>query len=101
MKTIKIIGSDWEMVASKSREANEERCQDRGIDWRNICGCCGKEIKEGSEKKSLRLIEGGEYFTEYDGELDGTHDMGWWNVGPVCYKKFLKNRKEIETRVEC
>ncbi len=103
MKTIKIIGSDWDLVASPKREENEQKSYDNwtGKGLPQICGCCGKVIKDTDTAKSLRLIEGGEYFTEYNGELDESHDMGWWYVGSVCYKKFLKNRKEIETTVEC
>lgn len=97
MGTIKIIGADWDLVASPRREENEERSQMKGGEiGHNICGCCGKIITNLEERKSLRLIDGGNYFTEYDGELSDTHDMGWWYVGSVCYKKFLKNKKEIE-----
>lgn len=94
---IKMVVADWEMVVSPKREENEERSQEKGGEiGHNICGCCGKIITNPEQRKSLRLICGGDYFTEYDGELDESHDMGWWYVGSVCYKKFLKNRKEIE-----
>lgn len=97
MGTIKIIGADWDLVASPRREENEERSQMKGGEiGHNICGCCGKIITNLEERKSLRLIDGGNYFTEYDGELSDTHDMGWWYVGSVCYRKFQKNKKEIE-----
>ena len=50
--------------------ANEERSEMKGGEiGYNICGCCGKIINNLEERKSLRLIDGGNYFTEYEGEL--------------------------------
>ena len=99
MKNIKIKVADWDLVASPSREENEERSQMKGgkIGY-NICGCCGKIIKEPTTAKELHLIEGGEYFTEYEDEINTCKgaDMGWWTVGPTCYKKYKKNEKEVE-----
>ena len=96
MNAIKMIVADWEQVVSPKREENEERSQIKGGEiGHNICGCCGKIITNLDQRKSLRLFDGGNYFTEYDGEWSDTHDMGWWYVGSVCYKKFLKNIKEI------
>lgn len=94
---IKIIASDWDLICSKDRDENEDWSQCHGGKLgHNICLCCGKIIKNLNNRKSLRLIEGGSYLTEYEGELDEDFDMGWWYVGSACYKKFLKNRKEIE-----
>lgn len=102
MKTIKIIGADWELVASPKREENEEKSYQNwtGKGVPVLCGCCGKIIKDTSKAKSLHLIEGGSYFTEDEREFDDGSDMGGWYVGPTCYKKYLKNRKEIEITKE-
>lgn len=94
MKNIKIKVADFELVVSSKREENEEKSYEKG--YENICGCCGKPIKNAETSKSLHLIEGGLYFTEYEDEIDDGSDMGWWSVGPVCYKKYKKNEKEIE-----
>ena len=64
MKTIKIIGAEWGLVASPKREENEERTYEnwKGSDLPQICGCCGKAIKNIDSAKSLRIIDGGRYF---------------------------------------
>ena len=98
MKNIKIVVADWDKVETKSREDELQRSQDKGYEWDSICGCCGKPIKNAETAKALHLIEGGSYFTECEDEIntcDGS-DMGWWTVGPTCYKKFKKNSYEIE-----
>lgn len=94
MKNIKIKATSWDLVVSPKREANTETSWNKGVEPMNICGCCGKELT--GARHSLRLIEGGEYFTEYEGQLEESSDMGWFLVGNTCYKKFLKNATEIE-----
>lgn len=98
MSTIKIIGADWEQVGSPKRWENEERSYQnwKGEGLPQLCGCCGKTIKNFETAKSLRIIEGGEYFTEYEGNLEECSDMGWWYVGSDCYRKYAKNKREIE-----
>jgi len=104
MKTIKIIGAEWEKVSSPKRDENEERSYDNwtGSGLPQLCGCCGKIIKDVSTAKSLRLIEGGDYWTEHseDDVFEFSGEMGWWYVGPDCYKKYTKNKKEIEVEIE-
>ena len=104
MKTIKIIGAEWEKVSSPKRDENEERSYDNwtGSGLPQLCGCCGKVIKDVSTAKSLRLIEGGDYWTEHseDDVFEFSGEMGWWYVGPDCYKKYTKNKKEIEVEIE-
>ncbi len=98
MGTIKIIGADWDLVASPRRADNEDKSYAnwKGKDLPQLCGCCGKVIKNVAEAKSLRIIEGGSYFTEYEGDLEECSDMGWWYVGSDCYRKYTKNKREIE-----
>ena len=62
-----------------------------------MCEKC-KIIQNPETAKALHLIEGGDYFTECEDEINTCHgaDMGWWTVGPTCYKKFKKNSYEIE-----
>ena len=101
MKNIKIKVAEWNKVSLsyETREKNENRSQEKGFEiGYSICGCCGKPIENPESAKALHLIEGGKYFTEYEGEIntcDGA-DMGWWKVGAVCYKKYKKNEKEVE-----
>ena len=93
MKNIKIMAAEFDSVESPKRYENEEKAYDNGAE--NICVCCGKEIKDFTKAKSIHLIEGGKYLTEVDEDF-GNGDMLWFSIGPTCYKKFLKNRKEIE-----
>lgn len=101
MENIKIKVADWDKVSLDydTRDRNEEYSQEKGYELcYSICVCCGKPIKDVSAAKSLHMIEGGEYLTEYEGEINTCEgaDMGWWRVGPVCYKKYKKNEYEIE-----
>lgn len=101
MKNIKLIVADWKKVSLgyETRERNEERSQEKGYEIGfSICACCGKPIENPETAKGLHLIEGGSYFTESKEEINTCHgaDMGWWTVGPTCYKKFKKNSYEIE-----
>ena len=100
MENIKIIVADWEKVSLdyETRERNENKCYEKGVDYDKICVCCGKEIKNMENAKKLHLIEGAGYWTEDKRTINEKQgaDMGWCTVGPTCYKKFLKNRKEIE-----
>lgn len=108
MKTIKVICTDESLVYSPNYQENEERTmqkmakRDGKATYERICGCCGREIKNLETAKALHLIEGGRYFTEDErtiNEKEGA-DMGWWTVGPTCYKKFLKNKKEVEISIK-
>lgn len=104
MRNIKMIVADYDLVVSSNRDENEDKAytiaSKKGIDNPQLCGCCGKIIKDIDTAKSLRIIGGGKYYTEYDGEDVPSDDMGWWYVGSVCYKKFLRNKKEADVEVE-
>lgn len=93
MKNIKIMATEFDSVESPKRFENEEKAYDNGAE--NICVCCGKEIKDATKAKSIHMIEGGKYLTEVDEDFENG-DMLWFSIGPSCYKKFLKNIKEIE-----
>jgi len=99
MEKIRVIVADADLVYSSKRDENEERSQEKGFELgHNICCCCGKGIKNMETAKQLHLIEGGEYFTEDKREINTRtgSEQGWWIVGPACYRKFLKNKKEVE-----
>ena len=98
---MKIKVTEWDNVSlnCETRQKNEDRSQEKGFEiGYSICACCGNPIKKPENAKSLHLIEGGVYFTEYEGEINTCKgaDMGWWIVEPVCYKKYKKNEKEVE-----
>lgn len=102
MTKIKVICADYDLIYSSKHDENEDGCYERGVDPSNICICCGKEIKNLETAKQLHLIEGGSYFTEDQREInmESGSDMGWFFTGPSCYKKFLRNRKEVEITIE-
>lgn len=60
-----------------------------------------QKIKRDCKKKTqgLRLIDGGSYFTEYEGEVDCSTDLGWWYIGPKCFKKYKKLEKEMDVNI--
>ena len=104
MENIRVIVADADLVYSSTFQETEETTmqqmakRDGKVEYGRICGCCGKEIKNMNTAKQLHLIEGAGYWTEDKRTINEKcgADMGWWVVGPTCYKKFLKNRKEVE-----
>ena len=99
MRNIKIMATEFDLVESPKRYENEKNTYANGAEYENICVCCGKGIKDFTKAKSIHMIEGGEYLTEVDEDF-GDGDMFWFSIGPACYKKFLKNRKEIESKIK-
>lgn len=94
-KTIK--AADFDAITTPTREANIDKCDMKGVDY---CQCCGRELKPESKTYQLRLIEGGELFTEYEGEdIDLSSDLAWWRIGAICYKKYKKAEKETAIEV--
>lgn len=78
-----IIG--YAKIAAKDRDEQADKCDyDKG----KPCIICGKAVKESPNIKLLRLVKAGTYIT--DSEADFEDDMGWYPVGNICYKRFLK-----------
>ena len=48
-----------------------------------------------SGKYPVRLINGGEYLTEFEGDLDQNNDMGWFNLNTREYNLFKANLKKM------
>lgn len=90
---MKIIGVKADILFSEKYDENEEKAYSNGI--MNVCACCGKGIKNTENAKQIHVIEGWGAYTEDERDF-GNGDMGWVFIGNSCYKKFLKNRKEIE-----
>ena len=99
MEIIKIIGANADLICSDKYYENEEKALDRGVENDRICACCGKEIKDITKAKSIHIIEGGKYLTEDEREFDDGSDLGVFPIGSACYKKYLKNRREITLEV--
>ena len=51
MKTIKIKAAEYDLVVSSKREENEEKSYEKGYEGANICGCCGKPIKNAENRQ--------------------------------------------------
>lgn len=93
---MKIKGTKVELIdlAYEQHERNEEIAYSKGFE--NVCICCGKGIKDIKKTKWIRMIEGGEFYTEDEQELDPYGDMGWFPIGNICYKKYKENEVDIE-----
>ena len=78
----------------KQQERNVDIAFSKG--FQDVCVCCGKGIKDINKTKRIRMIEGGEYYTEDEQELDPYGDMGWFPIGTTCYKKYKENEIDIE-----
>jgi hypothetical protein len=93
---MKIKGAKVELVDLdyKQKDRNEEIAYSKG--FQDVCICCGKGIKDIKKTKWIRTIEGGEFYTEDEQELDHYSDMGWFPIGNTCYKKYKENEIDIE-----
>mgnify|MGYP007101840770 FL=1 len=92
-----IKAAKFDAIATSTREANIDKCEMKGVYY---CQCCGRELKPKSKTYQLRLIDGGDLFTEYEGEdIDPCTDVGWWRIGATCYKKYKKAEKETAIEV--
>lgn len=83
----------------------EEKKRDERLDDAGMYGCCicGKAIKEGAEKRMLHWLPNGAFVDDEDSpiQVEPGADIGYWEVGAVCYRKFLriaeeKTKEEIE-----
>ncbi|MBQ5878442.1 MAG: hypothetical protein IIW71_11710 [Treponema sp.] len=86
---VNLVNLDWHQI-----DRNEELAYSKG--FRDVCVCCGKGIKDIEKSKRIRMIEGGEFYTEDEQELDPYGDMGWFPIGNSCYKKYKANESDIE-----
>ena len=79
---------EYNKIVAKDRDECADKCDyDKG----EPCIICGKAVKETPNIKLLRLVKAGRYIT--DSEEDFEDDMGWYPVGNICYKRFLKMAK--------
>ena len=83
----------------------EEIKRNDRLDDAGMCGCClcGKAIKEGAEKRMLHWLPNGAFVDDKDSpiEVEPCADLGYWEVGDVCYRKFQriaedKTKEEVE-----
>lgn len=86
-----LVNLDYEQ-----QERNEEIAYSKG--QMEHCICCGKGIRDIKKVKWIRMIEGGEFYTEDEQELDPYGDMGWFPIGNSCYKKYKANEIDIEIK---
>jgi hypothetical protein len=93
---MKIKGAKVELVDLdyQQKDRNEEIAYSKS--FQSVCICCGKGIRDIKKTKWIRMIEGGEYYTEYEQELNFNEDMGWFPIGTTCYKKYKENEIDIE-----
>lgn len=75
------------------KEKNEEKY---GCGW--VCCICGKPIDKHKEYHMLHMCPDGTLVDDIHDpitDFDECAEMGYFEVGSTCYKKFLKNAKEM------
>lgn len=78
----------YENIRAKDYDEQEDKCD---FGQGKPCIICGRLVKTDKPFKQLRLICGGNFITDDEGEFED--DMGWYAVGNACYKKFIKIAK--------
>lgn len=66
-------------------------------DGNNPCVMCGKEIKENGKFYYLHMCPDGTLIDDQDDpiEFEPQCEMGYFPVGMSCYKRFLKQAKDV------
>ena len=81
------------MFRTDNYEQNYNRALDRGANFDTTCICCGRKLNPATMKEVQGLAPG--YFVdttvatipERITETEHIEPMGWYSVGPVCYRK--------------
>lgn len=94
--TIKATKIELVDLDYKQKDRNEDIAYSKG--FRDVCVCCGKGIRDIKKTKWIRMIEGGEFYTEDEQKLDPYGEMGWFPIGNSCYKKYKANEFDIEIK---
>lgn len=94
--TIKGTNVDLVNLDYQQQERNEEIAYSKG--FQDVCVCCGKGIRDVKKTKWIRMIEGGEFYTEDEQKLNSYGDMGWFPIGITCYKKYKAHETDIEIK---
>lgn len=84
------------MFRTDNYEQNYERACDRGADFDTTCICCGRKLNPKTKKQVQALAPG--YFVDINlksiperySETEHQEPMGWYSVGPICYREIRR-----------
>lgn len=93
------------MLRTDDYEQNYERAVERGADFDTTCICCGRKLNPKTMKQVQGIAPG--YFVEIGiGNIPeiikpGIHQepMGWYSVGPVCYREIRRRLAETKETI--
>lgn len=88
------------MFRTKDYEQNYDRACERGADFDTTCICCGRKLNPKTMKQIQGLAPG--YFVDTNvasiperiTETEHVEPMGWYSVGPVCYREIRRRLAE-------
>ena len=85
----KIRNSDYDEQCEKADENYKD-----GWEPCPICGKLANCEKNFNAGRRLHMIDGGSTICDEDTDQDGTgSDLGWWPVGPTCWRKWINATK--------
>jgi hypothetical protein len=101
-QTIKVI----DMYRTDTYERNYDIALDHGADFDTTCICCGRKLNPKTMKQIQGLAPG--YFVdpsvpnipERYSETLHQEPMGWYSVGPICYREIRRRLAASTTTVE-
>ena len=88
------------MFRTDNYEQNYDRACEHGADFDTTCICCGRKLNPKTMKQAQALAPG--YFVETSlgniperiTETEHQEPMGWYSVGPVCYREIRRRLAE-------
>lgn len=93
------------MFRTDNYEQNYNSALDRGANFDTTCICCGRKLNPKTMKEVQGLAPG--YFVdttvatipEHITETEHIEPMGWYSVGPVCYREIRRRLAESTKNV--
>lgn len=93
------------MFTTNDYEKNYNSALDRGADFDTTCICCGRKLNPKTMKQAQALAPG--YFVdttlgsipEKITETEHQEPMGWYSVGPICYREIRRRIAESNKTV--
>lgn len=88
------------MFRTKDYELNYDRACEHGAHFDTTCICCGRKLNPKTMKQIQGLAPG--YFVDTNvasiperiTETEHVEPMGWYSVGPVCYREIRRRLAE-------
>ena len=101
-KTIKVTA----MYRTDDYERNYDSALGRGADFDSTCICCGRKLNP-KTMKEVQAVEPGDFVEIGCGNIRDIVtaerrqvSMGWYSVGPVCYREIRRRLAESTRTIE-